>query len=114
MRKTWIMAGLVTLAIAGCGSSSSSSSHTSSEGAAAGPGHTGEWSQADIQAAKSSLTSETKGTHLSAAFQECLIKGLEEKFTPEQFKKDKIESKEEGKGRELAEACAKKYPPEAK
>ncbi len=109
MRKTWIMAGLVTLAMAGCGSSSS---HTASEGAAAG--HTCEWSQADIQAAESSLTSETKGTHLSAAFQECLIKGLEEKFTPEQFKKDKVEQKEEGKGRELAEACAKKYPPTAK
>lgn len=123
MRKGLIVASLVALTIAGCGSSKSSTSGTStpapaseatttsqaSGGSAAG--HTSEWSQAQTKEAESDLTKESQGEGLSAAFKQCLIKGVEETFSPAEYKKDNAEDKEANKAKGVAEACAKKYPP---
>jgi hypothetical protein len=123
VRKGLIIAALValTMAIAGCGSSSSSSSGgstaspaaegTTTSQTASGPGHTSEWSQAETKAAESDLTKESQGSGLSAAFKQCLIKGVEETFSPAEYKKDNAENKEAGKAQAVAEKCAKKFPP---
>ena len=126
MRKQWIIAGLLALTMAGCGSSKSSTS----EGPAASPasgastatqapaassaGHTSEWTAAATTEAENDLNKESQGEHLSAAFKGCLIKGVEETFSPAEYKKDNAENKEAGKAKGVAEACAKKYPPTGK
>ena len=117
MRKGWIIAGLIALTMAGCGSSKSSTSEGSSASPASGgssSGHTSEWSQADTKEAESALTKESQGQGLSAAFKQCLVKGVEETFSPAEYKKDNAEDKEAGKAKGVAEACAKKYPPTGK
>jgi hypothetical protein len=126
MRKTWIMTGLVTLTLAGCGSSKSSSSEVSTASPTPGglpatqtsggssAGHTSEWTASDTAAAESDLAKESQGEGLSAAFKQCLVKGVEEVFSPAEYKKDHGENKEAGKARGVAEACAKKYPPTGK
>ena len=122
--KSWmIIAALVALTMAGCGSSKSSTSEGSTtspapEGTTAsqtsggsGAGHTSEWNQAQTKEAERELTKESQGEGLSAAFKQCLIKGVEETFSPAEYKKDSTENKEANKARGVAEACAKKYPP---
>jgi hypothetical protein len=121
VRKGWIIAGLVALTMAGCGSSKSSTSSTASPasgGSTGSPasesssaGHTSEWSQANTKEAEDALTKESQGEGLSAAFKQCLIKGVEETFSPTEYKKDNAEDKEANKAKGVAEACAKKYPP---
>jgi ABC-type phosphate transport system substrate-binding protein len=118
-----IIAALAALTMAGCGSSKSSTSGTSTASSAPGgttasqtsgssaAGHTSEWSQAQTQEAEGDLTRESQGEGLSAAFKQCLIKGVEETFSPGEYKKDNAEDKEADKARGIAEACAKKYPP---
>ena len=134
MRRAWIVAAVAALAIAGCGSSKSSTSGGSTSTPASGgststpasggststpssgessAGHTSEWTAADTTGAENDLNNESKGEHLSAAFKGCLIKGVEEKFSPAEYKKDSSEDKEADKARPVAEACAKKYPPTA-
>ena len=126
MRKGLIVALLVALTVAGCGSSKSSSSGTStpapaseatttsqaSGGSAAG--HTSEWSQAQTKEAEGDLTKESQGEGLSAAFKQCLIKGVEETFSPAEYKEDNKDNKEAGKARGIAEKCAKEHPPTGK
>ena len=123
MRKELIIAGLVALTMAGCGSSSSSSGGSAASQAPAGStttqtpasaGHTSEWTTADTAGAESDLAKESAGEGLSAAFKQCLIKGVEEIFSPAEYKRDNAENKEADKARGVAEACAKKYPPTAK
>jgi hypothetical protein len=124
VKKEWIIVGLVGLTMAGCGSSSSSSSggSTASQAPAgstttqtpASAGHTSEWSSSDKASAESDLAKESKGEGLSAAFKECLIKGVEETYSPSEYKKDNAENKDAGKAQGVAEACAKKYPPTGK
>jgi hypothetical protein len=117
VRKGLIVAGLLALTIAGCGSSKSSTSEGSTASPASAPssaGHTSEWSQADTQQAESDLTKESTGEGLSAAFKQCLVKGVEETFSPSEYKKDSTENKEVNKAKGVAEACAKKYPPTGK
>ena len=118
MRKGLIVAGLLALSIAGCGSSKSSStaegSTQSSAPAAASAGHTSEWTEADTKQAEADLTKESQGEGLSAAFKQCLVKGVEEIFSPAEYKKDSTENKEANKAKGVAEACAKKYPPTGK
>jgi hypothetical protein len=126
VRKEWIIVGLVALAIAGCGSSKSSTSEGSTASQApagstatqtssgSSAGHTSEWTTAEIASAESDLAKESKGEGLSAAFKGCLIKGVEETFSPAEYKKDNAENKEAGKAQGVAEACAKKYPPTGK
>jgi hypothetical protein len=117
VRKGLIVAGVIALTVAGCGSSKSSTSGSStatpaSESSSAG--HTSEWSQADTKEAEDALTKESQGEGLSAAFKQCLVKGVEETFSPSEYKKDSTENKEVNKAKGVAEACAKKYPPTAK
>ena len=126
MRKEWIIAGLVALTVAGCGSSKSSSSEGSTPSQApavstatqtsggSSAGHASEWSAADTAGAESDLNKESSGEGLSAAFKQCIVKGVEETFSPAEYKKDNAENKEAGKARGVAEACAKKYPPTSK
>jgi hypothetical protein len=120
VKKEWIIAGLVALTMAGCGSSSSSSSGGSTASQApttqtpVSAGHTSEWSTSDKASAESDLAKESTGEGLSAAFKECLIKGVEETYSPSEYKKDNAENKDAGKAQGVAEACAKKYPPTAK
>jgi hypothetical protein len=121
VKKEWIIVGLVGLTMAGCGSSSSSSSggSTASQAPAttqtpASAGHTSEWTSADTAKAEGDLNKESKGEGLSSAFKQCLIKGVEETFSPAEYTKDNAENKEAGKARGVAEACAKKYPPTSK
>jgi hypothetical protein len=123
VRRGLIIAVLVALTTAGCGSSKSSTSGGSTaspapEGTTASQtsggsaaGHTSEWSQAQAKQAESDLAKESQGEGLSAAFKQCLIKGVEETFSPAEYKKDNAEDKEANKARGVAEACAKKYPP---
>lgn len=123
MRKGLIIATLVALAVAGCGSSKSSTSGgstasppsegttTSQTSGGSAAGHTSEWSQAQIKQAEGDLAKESQGEGLSAAFKQCLIKGVEETYSPAEYKKDSAENKEANKARGVAEACAKKYPP---
>ena len=123
MRKGLIIAALVALPMAGCGSSKSSTSGgstaspapegttTSQTSGGSAAGHTSEWSQGQTEQAESDLTKESQGENLSAAFKQCLIKGVEETFSPTEYKKDNAENKESGKAKGVAEACAKKYPP---
>jgi hypothetical protein len=118
-----IIAALVALPMAGCGSSKSSTSggstaspapETTTASQASGgsaAGHTSEWSQAQTKAAESDLTKESQGENLSAAFKQCLIKGVEATFSPAEYKKDNAENKEAGKAQGVAEACAKRFPP---
>jgi ABC-type phosphate transport system substrate-binding protein len=119
-----IIAALAALTMAGCGSSKSSTSGTSTassapggttagqtSGSSAAAGHTSEWSQAQTQEAEGDLSRESQGEGLSAAFKQCLIKGVEATFSPGEYKKDNAEDKEADKARGIAEACAKKYPP---
>jgi ABC-type phosphate transport system substrate-binding protein len=127
VKKEWIIVGLVAVTLAGCGSSSSSSSSggsTASQAPAASTptqtsgsssaGHASEWSSADTAQAESDLNKESQGEGLSAAFKQCLVKGVEETFSPSEYKKDNAENKEAGKARGVAEACAKKFPPTGK
>lgn len=126
MRKEWIIVGLVALAAAGCGSSSSSSSggSTASQAPAtstatqapsgSSAGHTSEWTAADTAGAESDLSKESSGEGLSAAFKSCLVKGVEESFSPAEYKEDNKDNKEAGKARGIAEKCAKEHPPTAK
>ena len=126
MRKEWIIAGLLALTVAGCGSSKSSTSEGSTPSQApavstptrtssgSSAGHTSEWTAADTAQAESDLNKESQGEGLSAAFKQCLVKGVEEIFSPAEYKKDNAENKEAGKAQGVAEACAKKYPPTAK
>jgi hypothetical protein len=118
VKKGLIVAGLLALTIAGCGSSSKSStsegSTTSPASQSSSAGHTSEWSSAQTKEAEGDLTKESQGEGLSAAFKECLIKGVEETFSPAEYKKDSTENKEAGKAKGVAEACAKKYPPTGK
>jgi hypothetical protein len=123
VRNGLIIAALVALTMAGCGSSKSSTSGgstaspategttTSQTSGGSSAGHTSEWSQAQARQAESDLTKESQGQNLSAAFKQCLIKGVEETFSPTEYKKDNAENKESGKAKGVAEACAKKYPP---
>ena len=123
MRKGLIIAALVALTMAGCGSSKSSTSGGSTASSApegttasqtsggSAAGHTSEWSQAQTKEAESDLAKESQGEGLSAAFKQCLVKGVEEIFSPTEYKKDNAENKESGKAKSVAEACAKKYPP---
>jgi hypothetical protein len=121
VRKGLIIAALVALTMAGCGSSKSSTSggstastapeSTSQTSSASAAGHTSEWSQAQTKEAEDDLTRESQGQGLSAAFKQCLIKGVEEVFSPAEYKKDNAENKEADKAKGVAEACAKKYPP---
>jgi hypothetical protein len=118
-----IIATLVALTVAGCGSSKSTTSGgstaspvpegtTASQASGGSPaGHSSEWSQAQTKQAESDLAKESQGQGLSAAFKQCLIKGVEETFSPAEYKKDNAEDKEANKARGVAEACAKKYPP---
>jgi hypothetical protein len=126
MRTGWIIAGLVALTMAGCGSSKSSTSGGSTATPASGgstptqtsggssAGHISEWTAANTTEAEHDLNNESQGEHLSAAFKGCLVKGVEETFSPAEYKKDNAEDKEAGKAKGVAEACAKKYPPTAK
>ena len=126
MKKEWIIVGLVALALAGCGSSSSSSSggSTASQAPATGTatqssggssaGHTSEWTAADTTQAESDLAKESQGEGLSAAFKQCLVKGVEETFSPAEYKEDNKDNKEAGKARGIAEKCAKEHPPTGK
>jgi hypothetical protein len=121
-----MIVGLVALTLAGCGSSSSSSSggSTASQAPAtstptqtssgSSAGHTSEWSSAETAQAESDLAKESKGEGLSAAFKQCLVKGVEEVFSPAEYTKDNAENKEAGKARGIAEKCAKEHPPTAK
>jgi hypothetical protein len=126
VRREWIIAGLVALTMAGCGSSNSSTSGGSTASQTSGgstatqssggssAGHTSEWSQADTKEAESALAKESQGQGLSAAFKTCLIAGVKETFSPAEYKKDNAENKEANRARGVAEACAKKYPPTGK
>ncbi len=126
MRRQWIVAGLLALAITGCGSSKSSTSEGSSGTPASvgssgtqtsggsSAGHASEWTQAETKEAESALTKESQGEGLTAAFKECLVKGVEETFSPAEYKKDNAEDKEANRAKGVAEACAKKYPPTGK
>lgn len=126
MRKQWIIVGLLALTMAGCGSSKSSTSESSTASQTPGTstatqssggssaGHTSEWTPADTAKAEGDLAKESKGEGLSAAFKQCLIKGVEEIFSPAEYTKDNAEDKEAGKARGVAESCAKKYPPTGK
>ena len=117
MRKGWIIAGLITLTMAGCGSSKSSTSEGSTPSQASGgssAGHVSEWTQAETREAEGALTKESQGQGLSAAFKACLVKGVEETFSPAEYKKDNAENKEAGKAQGVAEKCAKEHPPTAK
>ena len=126
MRKEWIIAGLVALTLAGCGSSKSSTSEGSTASQApagstptqtsggSSAGHTSEWTAADTAQAESDLNKEAQGEGLSAAFKQCLVKGVEEIFSPAEYKKDNAENKEAGKAQGVAEKCAKEHPPTAK
>ena len=112
-----IVAGLIALTVAGCGSSKSSTSQGSTAAPASessSAGHTSEWSQAQTKEAEGDLTKESQGQGLSVAFKQCLIKGVEETFSPAEYKKDSTENKEVNKAKGVAEACAKKYPPTGK
>lgn len=77
-------------------------------------GHLSEWTQADTKKAESELTKESQEEGLSAAFKACLIKGVEETFSPAEYKKDNAEDKEANRAKAVAEVCAKKYPPTGK
>jgi ABC-type phosphate transport system substrate-binding protein len=126
VRKEWIVAGLIALTVAGCGSSKSSTSEGSTpsqtSGASSGTqtsggssaGHASEWTQTETKEAEGALTKESQGEGLSAAFKSCLIKGVEATFSPAEYKKDNAEDKEANKAKGVAEACAKKYPPTGK
>jgi len=126
VRKEWIIAGLLALTMAGCGSSKNSTSagSTASQAPAvstatqtssgSSAGHTSEWTAAETAQAESDLAKESQGVGLSAAFKGCLVKGVEESFSPAEYKRDNAENKGEGKAQHVAEACAKKYPPTAK
>ncbi len=126
MRKEWIVAGLIALTVAGCGSSNSSTSEGSTPsqttGASSGTqtsggstaGHASEWTQSETKEAEDALTKESQGEGLSAAFKSCLIKGVEATFSPAEYKKDNAEDKEANRAKGVAEACAKKYPPTGK
>jgi hypothetical protein len=117
VRTQWIIAGLVALAIAGCGSSKSSTSGGSTASPASSgssAGHTSEWTAANTTEAENDLNKESSGEQLSAAFKGCLIKGIEETFSPAEYKKDNAENKEANRAKGVAEACAKKYPPTGK
>lgn len=130
MRKEWIIAGLLALSVAGCGSSSSSSTsegstasqppatstatQTTQTSGGSSAGHTSEWTSADTAQAESDLNKESSGEGLSAAFKQCLVKGVEETFSPAEYKKDNAENKEAGKAQGIAEKCAKEHPPTAK
>jgi hypothetical protein len=103
--------------MAGCGSSSSSTSGGSTASQTSGgssAGHPSEWTQADTKDAESALAKESQGQGLSAAFKKCLIAGVEETFSPAEYKKDNAENKEASRAKGVAEACAKKYPPTGK
>jgi hypothetical protein len=126
VRKGLIVAGLIALTVAGCGSSKSSTSGSSTASPASesstastatqssSAGHTSEWSDADTKEAEGALTKESQGEGLTTAFKQCLVKGVEETFSPSEYKKDSTENKESGKAKGVAEACAKKYPPTGK
>jgi hypothetical protein len=117
VRNGLIIAGLVALTLGGCGSSKSSTSGGSTPSQASGgasAGHVSEWTQAETREAESTLTKESQGQGLSIAFKQCLVKGVEETFSPAEYKKDNAENKEANKAKGVAEACAKKYPPTGK
>jgi hypothetical protein len=117
VRREWIVAGFLALAMAGCGSSKSSTSEGSSATKTSGgssPGHVSEWTQAETKEAEGALTKESQGQGLSAAFKQCLVEGVEETFSPAEYKKDNAENKEANRAKGVAEACAKKYPPTGK
>jgi hypothetical protein len=126
VKKEWMIVGLVALTLAGCGSSSSSSSggSTASQAPAtstptqtsggSSAGHASEWTTAETAQAEGELNKESHGEGLSTAFKQCLVKGVEETFSPDEYKKDKTENKDAGKAQGVAEACAKKYPPTGK